>query len=127
LKALGHKFVFENFELMEFKTYEDAEAYVLSTNFHRRQVSAAQRRQIITDLIVKYPKAGNRELSRVCGINHVTIGNVRNEMKNPRDKKSYEEFVNQWRGFLTMSDKWQVAFAPEFEVELRDLQELAKA
>jgi hypothetical protein len=127
LKELGLSLSADRFEVMNFETYAAAEAYVMSENFHRRQLNNAQKREVIAALIAKYPKETNRSLSKICGINHVSIGNVRNELKNPKDRKEYDAHLEDFRKLLAMDDKWLAEFAREFEVELRELQDLAQS
>jgi hypothetical protein len=127
LKEIGIPLTADMFEPIEFETYAKAEAYVLSTNFHRRQLNNAQKREVIAALIAKYPKETNRGLSRICGINHVTISSVRKALANPQDKKEYEACKESFQKLLAMDDKWLAEFAEEFAVELRELQELSKS
>lgn len=127
LKAIGAPLTEAMFEVLSFKTYAEAEGYVLSTNFHRRQLNNKQRREVIAGLIAKYPTETNRGLSRICGINHVTIGSVRKELSHDGDREAYDACKASFETLLKMEDRWLAEFADEFEVELRELQDLGRA
>src|SRR6516162_1976468 len=49
-------------------SYVEAEAYVFSTNFLRRQMTNAQKQEVIRKMIEKYPDDSNRQIARRCGI-----------------------------------------------------------
>jgi|SRR6516164_5100060 len=53
-KAVGHSFAAANFRMFD-GTYAEAEAYVFSTNFLRRQMTNAQKQEVIRKMIEKYP------------------------------------------------------------------------
>jgi hypothetical protein len=127
LRENGHKWSGDEFQIMEFADWAAAEAYVLSTNFHRRQLSNAEKQEVIRKLIAKHPKETNRGLERIYGIPHTSIGNVRKAMANPKDKQRYERNKEAFEDLLRMDDKWLVVFAEEFDVQLRELQELVAA
>jgi hypothetical protein len=48
-------------------------------------------------------------------------------MRNPKDKEKYEKHRSAFEELLRMEDRWLVTFAEEFEVQLRELQELLLA
>jgi hypothetical protein len=127
LRENGHRFGGDEFEVMTFSDWASAEAYVLSTNFHRRQLSNAEKQEVIRKLIVKHPRETNRGLERIYGIPHTSIGNVRKAMANPKDKQRYERNREAFEDLLKMDDKWLVTFGEEFDVQLRELQELVAA
>jgi ParB-like chromosome segregation protein Spo0J len=55
-------------------SYAEAEAYVLSTNFHRRQLTNAQKQEVIRAVIEKHPAASNRQIARLCNLSsHATV------------------------------------------------------
>ena len=63
-RECGHSFREADFE--EFVgSYADAEAYVFSMNFLRRQLSASQRNEVIRSMILKYPAESNRQIARL--------------------------------------------------------------
>ena len=66
-KAVGHSFAAANFRMFD-GTYAEAEAYVFSTNFLRRQMTNAQKQEVIRKMIEKYPDDSNRQIARRCGI-----------------------------------------------------------
>jgi len=79
-------------------SYADAEAYVFSTNFLRRQMTNAQKQEVIRKMIEKYPKDSNRQIARRCGISsHASVGAVREKMLAPSpDQKKFTEFCKIW-------------------------------
>jgi hypothetical protein len=124
LRENGHRFSGDEFEEMRFADWATAEAYVLSTNFHRRHLSNGQKQEVIRNLIAKHPKETDRGLERIYGIPHTSIGNVRREMKNPKDKQRYERNKAAFEDLLKMEDRWLVVFGDEFEMQLREIEEL---
>src|SRR6516164_1990971 len=95
-KALG-KVRAGNFKTFE-GTYVEAEAYVFSTNFLRRQMTNAQKQEVIRKMIEKYPDDSNRQIARRCGISsHASVGSVREKMLAPSpDQKKFTEFCKIW-------------------------------
>jgi hypothetical protein len=57
--ACGLKFTTANFKTFD-GSYAEAEAFVFSTNFLRRQMTNAQKQAVIRALIEKYPADSNR-------------------------------------------------------------------
>jgi hypothetical protein len=101
-------------------TYADAEAYVFSTNFLRRQLTAGQRNDVIKAMIEKYPAESNRQIARRCGLNsHSQVANVRERMNQPSaEQKRYTEFCKVWDA---LPDYQRAAFVKEFAPDLREL------
>src|SRR5215475_3644243 len=62
-KAVGHKFTLANF-VQWVGTLAEAEAWVVSTNFHRRQLTTKQKQEVIEGMICKYPTLSDREIAR---------------------------------------------------------------
>ena len=79
-------------------TYAEAEAYVFSTNFLRRQMTNAQKQEVIRKMIEKYPDDRNRQIARRCGISsHASVGAVREKMLEPSpDQKKFTDFCKTW-------------------------------
>src|SRR5262249_50382334 len=81
----------------KFKTfdgsYAEAEAYVFSTNFLRRQMTNAQKQEVIRKMIERYPGDSNRQIARRCGItSHASVGAVREKMLAPSpDQKKFTD------------------------------------
>jgi hypothetical protein len=118
-RECGHAFReadFENFV----GSYADAEAYVFSTNFLRRQLSASQRNEVIRSMILKYPAESNRQIARRCGLNsHSQVANVRERMREPSaEAKRYAEFCKTWDA---LPDFQREQFVGEFAADIRDL------
>src|SRR5690349_10273152 len=53
-KEVGHKFVPDNFKAFT-GIYAEAEAFVFSSNLHRRHMTNAQKQEFIKKMIDKYP------------------------------------------------------------------------
>jgi hypothetical protein len=118
-KAVGYAFKAEDFETFT-GTYAEAEAYVFSTNFLRRQLTAAQRNEVIKTMIEKYPAESNRQIARRCGLNsHSQVANIRERMKEPSaEAKRFTEFCKVWDA---LPDYQRAAFVKEFGPDLREL------
>lgn len=116
-KAVGHAFKPADFTTF-IGTVKEAEAYANSVNVNRRHLTTAQKRAYIERLIGKYPKESSRQIARVCGFSHVTVEDVRRRLANPPELKRFEEFKRTFDG---LSDDRRLAFAREFEADLRDL------
>ena len=82
-KDIGYQFSPTDFRAFE-GTYAEAEAYVFSTNFLRRQLTNKQKSDIIETMIKKYPGDSNRQIARRCGISsHSQVASVRERMNSP--------------------------------------------
>jgi hypothetical protein len=55
-------------------------AHARRLNFARRQLSRAQRRELIADEIAADPTRSDREIARLMGCDHKTVGSVRREL-----------------------------------------------
>jgi hypothetical protein len=116
-KATGYKFTAANFR--EFKgTLADAEAFVISTNVHRRHLTNAQKQDFIKTLIEKYPDYSNRQIARICQLSHATVGQVREKLSNPPELKKFEDFK---KTFDELPDYQRRAFVKEFEADIREM------
>ena len=114
-KAVGREFTTTNFR--EFSgTLADAEAFVISTNFHRRQLTNAQKQEVITKMIEKNPKAGDREIARLCGVSHSTVGSARDRLANSPEVRRYEKFKKDWRN---LKEDQSAMFVREHAADLR--------
>ncbi len=118
-KEIGYAFKVKDFETFE-GTYVEAEAYVFSTNFLRRQLTASQRNEVIKAMILKYPNESNRQIARRCGLNsHSQVANVRERMKEPSpEQKKFTEFCKTWDA---LPDFQREAFVKEFGADLREM------
>ena len=96
-KACGHTFTPADFR--EFVgTLEEAEAWVISTNFHRRQLTNAQKQEIIQNEIRKYPNKSDREIAKDLNVAHSTVWSARERLTNSPDAKKFKAFVKAWNG-----------------------------
>jgi hypothetical protein len=94
-KACGHRFTSADFREWE-GTVVEAEAWVISTNFHRRQLTNAQKQEVIQNRIRKNPELGDREIARQLGVAHSTVGSARDRLANSPEIKQYADFVRRW-------------------------------
>jgi ParB-like chromosome segregation protein Spo0J len=90
-KEAGHKFTDRDFK--QLSPGLDAEAFVISANLHRRQLSSKQKRQFIAKLIEAKPGLSNRALAKLVGADDKTVASVREELQN----KS-AAFAKTWDG-----------------------------
>jgi hypothetical protein len=112
LKALDKKITSEMVEVFE-GTYEDAKAKVFSLNYNRRQLSAKEQRDVIkgeiAEKIGEAPPSGytakqldvEREIARIVGCSHNTVGSVIEELRDPPELKKYRQWLKVWKKELT--------------------------
>jgi hypothetical protein len=118
-KEVGHRFKPENFN--EFAgTYDQAHAFVVSTNLQRRQLTNAQKQDFVRKMIEKYPGLSNRRIARdYCGgMSHATIAAVREKMVMPPEVVRFERFKEAWED---LEDGHRAEFVKTFEADIRDL------
>jgi hypothetical protein len=94
-KACGHIFTPSDFKEWN-GSLEEAEAWVISTNFHRRQLTNAQKQEIIQNEIRKYPEKSDREIAKDLNVAHSTVWNAREKLTNSPDAKKYKAFLSAW-------------------------------
>lgn len=116
-KAVGHEFTAKDFKEWT-GTLVEAEAWVISTNFHRRQLTNAQKQEVIQKMIGKNPKLGDREVARLCGVSHSTVGAARERLSRSPEVRRYEQFKKDWS---KLSDQQSSAFVKEYASDLRYL------
>jgi hypothetical protein len=118
--AAGHKFVASNFKTFT-GSLQEAEAYVNSVNNKRRHQSSKQIEAYIQKVIQRYPKASNREIERITGHSHVTVGKARQKLTNPykKEREDMEKFKK------TFDQKWphevKLEFVKHFENDIREM------
>jgi len=116
-RELGLTLCPDNFK--EFKgTLAEAEAFVLSTNLHRRQLNNKQKQELAQRMIAKYPNESDRGLARLTSLSKSTIAAARAASANAPEKRKYDAFVKSWNAF---TDQQQVAFVLEHERDIRDI------
>src|SRR5262249_25640240 len=114
-KAAEYKFSEKDFREWT-GTLAEAEAFVISTNFHRRQLTNAQKQEVIQGMIGKNPALGDREIARLCGVSHSTVGAARDRLANSPEVRKYEQFKRAWKA---LTDAQCKAFVREHIADLR--------
>ena len=97
-KAVEHKFTVDDFVAWE-GTPAEAEAWVVSTNFHRRQLTTKQKQEVIEGMIRRYPGLSDREIARQIGVSNSTVGAARERLVHSPEVRRYEQFKSQWKKF----------------------------
>ena len=95
-KACGHDFTVDDFVQWE-GTLAEAEAWVISTNMHRRQLTTKQKQEVIEGMLRKYPGLSDREIARQIGVSNSTVGAARERLTNSPEVRRYEQFKSQWK------------------------------
>ena len=90
-KEAGHKFTDRDFKPLS--PGLDPEAFVISVNLKRRQLTSKQKREFIANLIDAKPGLSNRALAKLIGADDKTVASVREEMQ-----KRGEAFAKAWDG-----------------------------
>jgi ParB-like chromosome segregation protein Spo0J len=113
--ALEVGYVFKADDFVEFiGTTAEAEAYVLDTNASRRQMSDADKAELIKRMVARHPGASDRHIARLCGVSHVTVAKHR----APPTDKVFDKFAKDWGG---LTDSQRRRFAKKFAAEIREL------
>jgi ParB-like chromosome segregation protein Spo0J len=117
-KAVGHQFSLDDFVQWE-GTLIEAEQWVISTNLHRRQLTAKQKQEMVRARIRKSPEMSNRQIAKLLGVSHTMVADERDRTLNPPEVKRFVEFKRTWEG---LSDEHREMFVKEFNRDLVDLQ-----
>src|SRR5262249_660967 len=117
-KACGHEFRVDDLVQWE-GTVAEAEAWVISTNLHRRQLTAKQKQEMVRDRIRKCPEMSNRQIAKLLGVSHTMVADERERTLNPPEAKRFAEFKRTWEG---LSDEHRQVFVREFNTDILDLQ-----
>jgi hypothetical protein len=112
-EVIGFKFQPANFRTFD-GTAAQAEAFVIAVNVHRRHLKPADKEALVRLMLVRHPNAGNREIGRMCGVSHVTVG----KYKAPKVDKACIEFVEKWDNLTDSQREW---FGEKYKKELREL------
>jgi ParB-like chromosome segregation protein Spo0J len=99
-------------------TKAEAEAYVISTNLHRRQLNNKQKQEFAQAMIAKYPNESDRALGRLTSLSKNTIMAAREAMNNSPEKRKADTFARAWNG---LTDEQQVSFVRAHQADLRDI------
>ena len=94
-KAVGHPFTAKDFKEWT-GTLAEAEAFVISTNFHRRQLTSVQKQDVIQTMIKKNPELRDREIARLIGVSHSTVGVARDKLANSPEVRKLETLKKVW-------------------------------
>jgi len=112
-KAVGFNLTAEHFR--EFKgTSREAEDFVLDTNAKRRQMSDADKAELVKRMLARYPGKSDRHIARLCGVSHVTVAKYR----APLTDKVFEKFGKDWDG---LSDDRRKRFVLKYRAEIQEL------
>jgi hypothetical protein len=99
-------------------TKAEAEAYVISTNLHRRQLNNKQKQEFAQQMIRKYPNDSDRALARLTSLSKNTIAAARDALENSPEKRKSSAFTKAWNA---LSDEQQVAFVLAHQADIRDI------
>jgi len=94
------------------------EAWVISTNLHRRQLTTKQKQDLIMDMVKRNPSLSDREIARQIGVSNSTVGAARDRLTNSPEVRRYEQFKSQWKKF---SDAECLAFIRENLADIKYL------
>jgi ParB-like chromosome segregation protein Spo0J len=117
-KACGHKFTLDDFVQWE-GTPVEAEQWVISTNFHRRHLTAKQKQEMVRQRIRKSPEMSNRQIAKLLGVSDTMVADERERTLNPPDVKKFTEFKRTWE---SLSDSHREMFVKEFSRDIADIQ-----
>jgi ParB-like chromosome segregation protein Spo0J len=117
LKSLGIVPAEEHFKLFT-GTKAEAEAYVISTNLHRRQLNNRQKQEFAQAMIAKYPSESDRAIARLTSLSKNTIAAAREAMNNSPEKRKADAFAKAWNA---LPDEQQVSFVLAHQADIRDI------
>ena len=124
LKANGHAFTSADFETFT-GDLAQAQAYVFSTNFQRRQMTNKDKEGMIRLVIERNPEESDRGIARILGISsHSQVAVVRDRIANPPEKKQFDnlcEVVSKNLDLLYEHSTFRTEFKNKFGRDLRDL------
>jgi hypothetical protein len=116
--AVAHDFAPADFR--EFTgTLREAEEFVIAANINRRNLTNAQKAEVIRQMIQKNPGASNRQIAKKCGMSsHSTVAAVREKLVNPPELKRFRDFKSTWED---LPDEQREEFVKEFLPDLREI------
>jgi ParB-like chromosome segregation protein Spo0J len=115
-KEAGYKFRPADFKAFT-GSYDEAKAFVDAKNAHRRHLTTAQKQEWIKTLLKENPSASDRQIAKLAGVNHRTVANVKESLRDPSDKK-LKKFKEDWDG---LDDKLKREFIRAYREQIRDL------
>ena len=95
-KAVRHKFTRQLRSVG--RHLAEAEAWVISTNFHRRQLTTKQKQEMIEGMIRRNPDLSDREIARQIGVSNSTVWRSEGLVNSPEVQR-YRKFKAQWERF----------------------------
>lgn len=117
LRALGITLTAEHFKEWT-GTSAEAEAYVISTNLHRRQLNNRQKQEFAQAMILKYPGESDFALGRLTSLSKNTIAAAREAMNNSPEKRRADAFAKAWD---KLTEDEQVSFVLAHRADIRDM------
>ena len=91
-KAVGHKFTRQLRSVGRHLAEAEAEAWVISTDFHRRQLTTKQKQEMIEGMIRRNPDLSDREIARQIGVSNSTVGPARDRFVNSPEVQRCRKF-----------------------------------
>jgi ParB-like chromosome segregation protein Spo0J len=89
-KAISYKFSVKDFREFE-GSLREAEEFVIAANINRRNLTNAQKQEVIRQMIQKNPALSNRQIAKKCGMSsHSTVAAVRDKLLNPPELKEFQ-------------------------------------
>jgi ParB-like chromosome segregation protein Spo0J len=117
LKSLGIVPAEEHFRVFS-GTKAEAEAYVISTNLHRRHLNNKQKQEFAQAMIAKYPDKSDFALGHLTSLSKNTIAAAREALANSPEKRRADAFAKAWNA---LSEEQQVSFVLAHRADIRDM------
>jgi ParB-like chromosome segregation protein Spo0J len=73
------------FRVLDFRDDDEARAYVISKNIHRRHLTAEQKRELIAKLVKAQPEKSDRQIAKLAKASPTTVGNERSKLEAAGD------------------------------------------
>jgi transposase len=73
---------------------------------------------VIKTLIEKYKGYSNRQIARICGVSHVTVGDVKGKLENPPELAKFKAWKKTWD---ELPDDQRMTFVKEYEADIREM------
>jgi ParB-like chromosome segregation protein Spo0J len=92
-KEAGYKFTDRDF--VQLKAGVDPKEFVYSINIQRRHLNRDQKQDLISRFLKLNPKASNRAIAKLVGVDDKTVGAVRDRLE-----KIKKDFRETWEAFI---------------------------